>query len=94
MYLARVELRGENRTQSGDLYAQLHAAMEDEGFTRSFAAGDKRKVLPHATYDIETTALLKEVLAKAKRAALNVWETPAIVVVEYSKLTSSGLDDA
>jgi len=65
-YLTRIEL---HKADGAD-YTRLHAAMEDEGFSRSIFSNDGTEYrLPTAEYLMDSTLTRKEVHAKARAAA-------------------------
>jgi len=72
-YMVRVELHDAD----GDDYADLHAAMEKQGFVRWIAGGDGSKdQLPTAEYNMPDVDINRaEVLERAKRAAKSVKPT-------------------
>ncbi len=90
-YTVRVELHGAN----DDDYANLHAAMEYEGFVRWIKGsdGDKNR-LPTAEYNMADADIDRsEVLRRAKAAGNSVKAnpTPWIIVTESAGRTWSGL---
>ena len=90
-YTVRVELHDAN----DDDYANLHAAMEDEGFVRWITGSDGAKNrLPTAEYNMADADIDRsEVLKRAKTAANSVKPnpTPWIIVTQSAGRAWSGL---
>lgn len=90
-YMVRVELHHAD----DDDYANLHAAMEDEGFVRYITGTDGSKNrLPTAEYNLPNSDLARaDVLNRAKDVA-NVVKpnpTPWVIVTESAGRSWSGL---
>jgi hypothetical protein len=90
-YTVRVELHGADE----DDYANLHAAMKDQGFVRWIVGSDDvKKQLPTAEYNMANTSLERsQVLERAKSAANSAKSspTPWILVTESAGRSWSGL---
>jgi hypothetical protein len=87
-FTTRVELHQAIR----DDYMQLHAEMQQRGFTTIIVADDGRRFhLPPAEYNLEGNITLADVLARAKAAARTVKPNAAVVVTEASARSWDGL---
>jgi hypothetical protein len=84
-FLVRVELKGETNKNSR-VYTELHDRLEVEGFVRYVTINEKKVALPHATYKLSGNYTPATVKAKVLTVVKKLWNTPLVVVVEYTTL--------
>ena len=76
-------------------YENLHAAMEDAGFSRFITSDDGQTYhLPMAEYDRSGNLTRSQVLNQAKAAAASTGKNSAILVTESTGRRWSGLQSA
>jgi hypothetical protein len=77
-FTTRVELHGAN----GEAYADLHDAMEGQGFLRYIELdGGKKLPMPTAEYNYDGNATTDDVLNKAKTASFGIWEKEKVSIL-------------
>jgi hypothetical protein len=90
-FLARIELvnlpEGDNR----DIYEELHAQMEAQGFSRQLNTSIGLRWLPDATYWYSGNVTKSDVLAKAKAAVASTKQSARYFVAQVSDFTSNNL---
>ena len=73
-------------------YEQLHAAMQQAGFSRQITAADGVTYwLPHAEYVLIGTYKLSDVVNSADRAASTTGKKDSVLVTEGTTLSWQGL---
>ena len=88
-FVTSVELYG---TPSEEVYKNLHIAMKEKGFSRSFMDNGSRYDLPHSMYLLAGGISATQTVAIAKEAADTVWKdfsvhvTETVVRMEYYNL--------
>lgn len=87
-FMTRVELHSADQ----DEYDILHAAMEDEGFSRTIIGNDAVTYhLPTAEYDRHGNLTKQQVLESADRAASLTGCKFGVIVTEFNSSTWRGL---
>jgi hypothetical protein len=90
-FTTRVELHNADE----DDYSDLHAAMEDQGFSRLIASNDGITYrLPTAEYNLDEDWTLDQVLSAAKKAAATTGREFAVLVTESNGRKWHGLEKA
>jgi hypothetical protein len=91
--MGRFTTRVELHYADDDDYETLHAAMEDEGFSRIIVTEDGAKYhLPTAEYDRRGQLTKQDVLNSAMRAATLTGRKFAVLVTESNGRTWEGLE--
>jgi hypothetical protein len=81
--MARFTIRVELHNADEEDYETLHAAMEQEGFSRFITSDDGiTYLLPTAEYDRDTTLNREQVIESAKRAARSTGRNFEVIVTE------------
>ena len=78
-YITRVELYG---SPTGEVYNDLHSAMQSKSFTRKINDNGKIFELPHAEYALSSDLTTVQVLEAAKLATNTVWKDFAVFVTQ------------